>query len=464
MTKNKRKLSTPKTKIPKKHKKTSTFLEVPKESTKQDIDVFVVDRTKYADVDWIKWISATCTRNYLLKDPILDWLSYYSNALAVKNSNYISSINQSLHQKTTTTPLEAPFGSNITEFSMSQGHQFESKLIEHLYKIFDKSNIIDIGGEIDPRSPDKFQETIDAMNRGIPIIHSGVLHDFDTQTYGIPDLLIRSDWIRKLVKISPIDMVDEVIPALKLQNIYDSTKNPKYHYRIIDIKFSTLHLRSDGIHLVNAGSIPAYKGQLWIYNEILGKIQGYNPQISYILGRKWKMIIKGETRRGNSCLDRLGTINYNTIDFVYKDKTLKALEWIRRMRQDGSTWNLTDDKLQPELYPNMSNTHDYPWHSVKVQLADKIDEITSLWMCGVKQREHAHSFGVYKWSDPNCDMDTLGINGDKTRRILSRILDMNRNKDANIVIKPDIIMNNWLDWQHPKRLEFFVDFETVNDI
>ena len=42
-----------------------------------------------------------------------------------------------------------------------------------------------------------------------------------------------------------------------------------YHYVVVDIKFSTLPLRADGVHLLNAGKFPAYKSQAWIYTQAL---------------------------------------------------------------------------------------------------------------------------------------------------------------------------------------------------
>ena len=35
--------------------------------------------------DWNKWFSASSTRNFLIKDPLLDWLNYHSLSLAAKS-------------------------------------------------------------------------------------------------------------------------------------------------------------------------------------------------------------------------------------------------------------------------------------------------------------------------------------------------------------------------------------------
>ena len=85
-------------------------------------------------------------------------------------------------------------------------------------------------------------------------------------THGIIDLLVRSDYLHKLVDECPLTQ-DEI----KIPNKLD-TKS--YHYIVIDIKFSTLPLRSDGKHLLNSGSYPAYKAQCLIYTQAVGLIQG----------------------------------------------------------------------------------------------------------------------------------------------------------------------------------------------
>ena len=59
----------------------------------------------------------------------------------------------------------------------------------------------------------------------------------------------------------------------------------------LDTKFSQLHLASGG-ELGNSGSAPAYKVQLHLYNRMLGRLQGYTPPESFVLGRGW-----GQTRR-----------------------------------------------------------------------------------------------------------------------------------------------------------------------
>jgi len=404
------------------------------------------------------WVSASSCRNYLLKDPLLDWLNYHAGSIALKYKEYSGKIMKALQDSPVVTNPVPREPTQFTEYIKQRGNKFEEHLIKYLYQKLGAHNIRDIGGTHlnCPNSPSKFRETVDAIKEGIPIIYSGVLHDPEEKIYGVPDLIVRSDWLRKLVVIAPLTREEEKISAPAL--------NGNYHYRILDIKLSTLPLCADGIHLRNSGSIPAYKGQVYIYNQILAKIQGYDPGVAYLLGRKWKT----PEQRGNSCLDRLGVIDFRPehqkqVDKEIVIKTREAIKWLREMKE-GENWDLNQNPLpREELYPNMSNRSDHPWRAVKKHMADKIDEITCLWQVGPKKRKLAHSRGIYRWTDPLCTPETLGIKDGEIARVLTAILDINRDPNAPL-IRPARIMNNYGNWQNRRKLEMYVDFEAVNDL
>ena len=259
------------------------------------------------DANWEgEWISATATRNHLLRDPVVDWLKYNYSGFVTRNPTYTKNILGAVNNRRNP--------NSFIEYIMGQGCTFESHVIRLLTKKFGKDLIVNIGGELNSHSSEKVAETVSAMNIGIPIIYSGLLHNPEMKTYGIPDLIVRSDWINNIAKIHVLDRAQTHISALRLRDIHDPDTTSRYHYLIVDIKFSTLYLRADGVHILNTGSFPAYKSQLYIYNEALARIQGYNPQKAFILGRKWRFSSKGETYKGKSCFDRLGTIDYTGVD------------------------------------------------------------------------------------------------------------------------------------------------------
>ena len=121
----------------------------------------------------------------------------------------------------------------------------------------------------DIRDLDKAAETWNAMTQGQPLIWQAVLRDAEYQTYGAPDLLIRSDVLE--------DLFPGTLPAEETVISADDLGEVSWHYRIVDIKYTTLRLLANG-SLGNTSSAPAYKAQLFIYNRMLGRLQGFEPQ------------------------------------------------------------------------------------------------------------------------------------------------------------------------------------------
>lgn len=404
-----------------------------------------------------EWVSATTTKNFLLKDPVEDFFKRYHTSIARNNPKVSGTILKAVQAHT---PIEESPDTlaNFSEFLMHQGKKFEKGVYNMLYHLFRSDvEIVDLGGDTAPRSTKKFAETIDAMKKGIPIIINAVLHDPETKTFGIADLIVRSDYLRRIVDSSPVTKKEEKIGAPLFEG-----KN--YHYRVIDVKFSTLYLRSDGIHLCNPGSIPAFKGQVYIYNRIVAKIQGYDPCVAYILGRRWKYTKSQQVYSHPACNNRLGVVDFAGVDYPYVAKVQQAIDWIRDMRTNGEEWDIFTSPLpRPELYPNMKYRNDHPWHEVKELQTDVIKDITRIWMCGPKQRAFAHAQGIYEWTDPRCTAETLGITGEKRARIVNAMLKINREPEGPNV-QPVIVKNNLHSWKNEKDLEFFVDFESGPDV
>jgi hypothetical protein len=402
--------------------------------------------TSSEDIVDEEWISATSTYNYMMKDPFLDWLKHHHGSLSHRHRTYRKVVNRCVK--------DSKSKYNFTSYIMEQGHIFEDKVMKIILKKFGPERIAEIHGELGPRDPKRVEATLNAMKKGIPFIHSGVIHNHQNKTFGIPDLLVRGDWLKFLVKELPLTKKEETISAPLLGS--------RYHYRVVDIKFTSLLLRADGIHLLNAGSFPAYKSQLLIYNEAIGQMQGYTPPQAYILGRRWKYTAKGETYIGDTCFDKLGVIDYQTCDNDYVRLTRKALKWLRAVRSnEAADWNILKYPLHRwELYPNMCNGHDYPWHAVKEEIATKTKELTLLWMVGPKNRTHALGEGISQWTDDECCAEVLGITGEKTGKILDSIIRINQ--DPNATISPAVIQNNIGSWKKSDTIEFFVDFETTN--
>ena len=155
------------------------------------------------------WISATKTHNYLLNNTLCDWLDLYG-----KNERQFPS--SKFHES----------NESFIDFLMRKGVEFEDELIRFLgksHRVVTVSKYYNI---------DKVQDTLKYMKQGVPLIHSAPIFNKKNKTYGIVDLLVRSDYFCNVFNDSPISGIDKNICAPNL-----GVDTP-YHYRVIDIKFS----------------------------------------------------------------------------------------------------------------------------------------------------------------------------------------------------------------------------------
>jgi hypothetical protein len=391
------------------------------------------------DEDWLEWVSATETRNFLLKDPLLDWLRLHAEENGFERDSDLPDYDPRL---------------DFTEFIFEKAQAFEATVIGYLKTL---SAVTSIGsGHADARDLKKAEETFAAMEQGVPIIYQGVLRDADSRTYGVPDLLVRSDELARLVP--------QALPDDEINQKADDLRGAEWHYRVVDIKFTTLRLLAGG-DLGNSGSSPGYKAQLYIYNRALGRIQGYLPPVSYLLGRSWTQTSRGVTSRGKSCLERLAPVVQNST--LRKGLSLAAAvedacSWKRRVRKEGMNWSVLPEPTIPELRPNMGHIQDAPFSAAKKQIARQLEDLTLLWYVGVDKRQDANDLGIYRWRDPRCSAISVGVTGHKTQPVLQALLDINRS-DGELVA-PSRVTASENEWRNEPDLEFFVDFETVSDL
>src|SRR5207247_5754160 len=136
------------------------------------------------------------------------------------------------------------------------------------------------------------EATWDAMKDGAPVIASAVLRDPERRTFGVADLLVRSDILGELCPDAFIgDQLELPVAALRHGR----------HYRVVDVKFSTLHLLKDGGLGAHDVDVMA---QAWIYTEAAGRLQGLTRPAPYVAGRAWRP----GAARGDRCWERLARV------------------------------------------------------------------------------------------------------------------------------------------------------------
>ena len=403
------------------------------------------------------WVSATKIANYLLKDPVLDWYKIYFKELQYNTINRsldivdIKTITNSTVNTINTVGNNGKVDSCLSVL-FEMGNKFEDKVIEYLKNKFSNHVKVIHTGYV-PLQNYNVNLTKQYMLDGIPIICQAPLYNELNKTFGVADLIIRSDWINKIIDSKPMSLYDASYKAPNL--------NGNYHYVVIDIKWTTMNLCADGERIRNSGRFPAYKGQLAIYNAIVGQLQGYTSPKSYILAKSYKYTSKGVTIQGYNCFDILGYVDYSDFDNSYLKSTQKAVEWIRNLRSNGKSWSLIPPSVN-ELYPNMCNSYDSGFKKQKKYQSDEIKELTSIYMVGHKNRLIGHENGIYRYDDVRCKASNLGIYGQKIAPLVNKMIQMENEKDPLIKIQPKVISNNMLGWQTKMDIEFFIDFEMLN--
>ena len=380
-------------------------------------------RPEELEFDWTGWVSASSTHNWSEQDPLVDWLNLYG-----KESRFVADGERPDH--------DSRF--SYIHFVLQQSWAFERAVGDWLATV---SQVRKIGhGPSDARVLAKRRETEMAMKAEVPIIAQAILWDPDARTDGMVDLLVRSD---VLAKLCPTAFEGEPQGAASVPAPGICTRDAPFHYRAVDLKFTTLELTQSGEasrkHL-------AYMVQNWIYNEALGKTQGYTPPASYLLGRD---LFKALARVSHEKDELRGLAR-------------EGAAWIRRVSAEGSSWRPVPSPTTPELRPNLKAWADLDWHRTKEDIAVAQHDLTLLPYVDPERRARAAAKGITRWDDPRLSAEVIGLGGTAEGRRIDAVLAANSPRAKSAVV-PDAIRTNVGSWQTPGPLECFVTFQTVTD-
>ena len=354
--------------------------------TQNDVGEDVAPRTRE---DWDEWVSATKLRGHLLKSTLGDWLDLYGEANGFVRDEARDGYDERL---------------DFFRFIADRGVAFEDAVAACLA---DRSDLIRIGASgLDSQDLSKAKETLEALADGREIVHQGILWNPANRSYGAPDFLIRSDVFERLFP-DHLGAGEAERPAPELDQ--------PWHYLVLDAKFTKLHLgKGRKSVLAQGSSTPAYKGQLFVYNAALGRLQGYTPPNAFLLGRGYEHKYTRKKQkfvcRSDIAVERLGPVS---MDDDLREKTTEAAEWIRRLRREGGGWRPLPEPSVLELEPQSKPAA--PW-------SDAIESIAR------QRREPIHP-------------DRPGP-----------------------AVQPERVTVEEERWRGRPPLEFFVDFETVNDL
>jgi hypothetical protein len=371
------------------------------------------------------YVSATEFDNFCENDPISDWFSVISKEYNIER-NVMSNL----------------------DFLFKKGNDHEEKTVNKLREktglLLENMSSVKTSREYD--SYDKlekkdFNRTMNAMAEGEPIIYSSYICNKKDKVRGIPDLLVRNDYISKLFNNLPYDLEIE-----EEKSIFGS-----YYYIPVEIKFSSVELSASNKYILNKGRMKIYKTQLFTYCKILEEIQGVKPTKVFIIGKR-TILYNKEIK---DSLEYPGVVDYSkTYDSCYSDIFEKGLEWLKNVKENGLSWSF-DDMMNKQLFPNMKSAN-MLFYKDKKELSDKYGEITELWRCSTLTRQNALNYNIYSWKDKNFNAEISGLSK-SYQKSLDNILKVNR-EDFDYF--PLSFVN-----QSFKNIEneAFVDFEILRD-
>ena len=437
---------------------------------------------------WDEWVAATAVRNHTINDPFLDWCSWFDKQrkAGVLSPAIVASLSWLSKDSIKDSRLDH------LEYIFEKGTDFEELVIDEFVKkkiAFTKV----ASNRGDAREEARAKETYELMDQGTKVIYQGVLWNPNKKTYGIPDLLVRSDQIEDMMNtlyggkrvftgdsqrqyqapasVQALSGVNVAAPDLEMRN------GKQYHYRVIDIKFSTLHLKGD-LHMMTADHKKIFP-QLAVYDDCLQLWQGMRPPEAYALGRCWvskfSRTVSGKKTKYKHRIDhafhRLGAVNTAANASADADE---GAAWIRDLRTKSvdrtgkliPAYNPLVAKRRSEACPNMSNDLDQPWHGAKKHVSEQMKEITQIWNVGPVSRDMAIASGATGYDDSALSglvgdpLNPLSLAHSVKRHgpLMAKMISINQKPKEKSNPAPGAALKGPL----PKgEVEFYVDFETV---
>lgn len=374
------------------------------------------------------WISASKTRNFILDDPLIDYLKY-------NNINPIIEKPQLTHRK-------RGYSETFDEQLMNNGNNFEISVMDYIKDNVDEKNYIKIGESYEALNYTKYIETLNAIKMNIPVIYQPVLWNPSNKTFGCADIIIKSSIAKKLFP--------NYISHYKNRDVYE----------VYDIKWSTISLISGTVYLNNDKKAKTYKSQLWIYTQALNKMTGDNISTAYVLGKKNKRMRIEDDGSKTSAITSNTYNEIALIDYRREKNNIKlfrdALKWLYELKNNKDLHH--DPPNDFRLYPNMKN-HDNEYHLIKKDLAKRNGEITLLFNVGVKHRKNANENGVFKITDKKLTTELLGLKSSSNTSLIENIIKVNKETCNDIVLYNN--MTNDGNWKNAK-IRCYLDIETIN--
>lgn len=364
-------------------------------------------------LDRLKYVSATSIANYVNNNGLSDWLLMYGPSMGFKTTK-----------------------SNFMDLLARKGKDYEWSEVIRIRHIVGDSNFKTVcQTPHDLYNKNSHILTEKYMKQLIPVIFQGAIRNELESLIGIPDFIIRSDYIEKLFNIKPY----------KIKNS-SSTLAHNYIYYIVDIKSKGIKCIGKENRISNSGNFKAYKSQIAVYNICLRFLQGFMPSEAFMSTPKGT---------GKICLLDKDSHFFNIVK--------ESRDWIQSLRIYGSNWNpLKIKETVPRKYwsammPNLKVNHEQTQES-KYTIAKLTNSLFLLPFCGIRQIEEALKHDIISYKDKNCNSKLLGFRNDRAE-LVDNIITINTgiNKisykkltktNSNFFLDMEFIHSSCVDFKH----------------
>lgn len=381
------------------------------------------------DIKPLFYYNENSMHNYFNNDTLSDWLDMYS---------YKFKISREVN----------PFLKSVSKYNKICTGNLRKNLYQH-YKF--KYNIV--------RIP---QISLNNFSKNIPI----ELHDMTIRCMEKNYDIIVNPLLIDTKNTSYINVFAFVKGHVlcKETNIDGINKNAYYPYIF---KKKRLKINSkDFNQLSNCASMRELKCSAVFQYQNLKKYQKENIDRVFILGFGYEIKNKKYDFNLNNELFK------NKIHFIkieneeeLSQKCKNAFSWLNLCKTEGDKWDIYNLNTVPEkwkhyLLPNTCNKNS--WSNIKKDLSEKMDDVGLFWNIGSSHRRDLHAKKIYSWKDPKF-LNYIDQKFNKNANMMKHMVSISKNPNSPSIFLPNKKIKNLVNnWNISNRLEFYIDFETIN--
>jgi putative phage-type endonuclease len=352
-------------------------------------------------VNFREWIGANHMYNYVNNEPLLDWFALNGDKLGYKRDQ-----------------------SKFMVFTKDKTTEFSRRVIDKICENI--PNTIVISKEFQIPNWELIEKTQEAILKHVPVICGGFFVNEEAELYGRVDLLIRSDYITRL-----------------FPNTDHVSEDSKYF--IVQMDYATIELRSNEFTIGRNKSCRQIATRFVFLKKLMDN-QCHND--GYLLAKRFSQRRSNIKTFVNSSFSRLAKIIIDEDDI---NLVRESVQWLKDVK------NIEEyDSNNRNLRPNMSNPHDFPWHSAKKKIAYEVDEISLIWNCSYNERNNALDHGITSYKDLRCTAAILDPRNNQG--LVQDILTANQQELKEPVLKYNDV------WCDVPDVDIYIDFETINNL